>query len=225
MCGLRRFSVRNTAFFSCARPMNSTPSSGVNPARYSPGQVVLALASGEVHQRHLVLGGEPVDVRDEGLADRVHQRGRGELVPQVGSQEADHPERVLQPRLIHVEIHPVDALHLEVHVLIEDIRHRTRYRHRGLRSVGRAASRPTNRFERFIHRTGPPVTVAPLPPDRSPEPPAARLAGWGGAPLVVRQADRRQRVVVVIEPIEQFGGQGPGRPGARRSSWSPPSPE
>ena len=33
--------------------------------------------------------------------------------------------------------------------------------------VGRAASRPTNHFERFIHRTGTPVTVL-NPPDRSP---------------------------------------------------------
>jgi hypothetical protein len=30
---LRRFSVRNSEVFSCARPMNNTPSSPVNAAR------------------------------------------------------------------------------------------------------------------------------------------------------------------------------------------------
>jgi hypothetical protein len=75
----------------------------------------------------------------------------------VADEEALHPAAVGQPRLPHVEIHPVDRLHLEDHVIVEDIGDAARYGHSWLRST--AASRLTNRSMRFIHRTGPPVTV------------------------------------------------------------------
>ena len=80
------------------------------------------------------------------------------MVAAVGDEEASHPAAVGQPRLPHVEIHPVDGLHLEHRVIVEDIGDAARYGHRWA-PVGRAASRPTNRSERFIHRTGAPVTV------------------------------------------------------------------
>ena len=39
----------------------------------------------------------------------------------VGDEEALHPTAVSQPRLPHVQIHPVDRLHLKHSVIIEDI--------------------------------------------------------------------------------------------------------
>jgi hypothetical protein len=76
----------------------------------------------------------------------------------VTDEEAGHPAAVRQPRHPDVEIHPVDALHLDSHMIIEDVGDATRYGHHKLRS-GRAASRPTNRYRRFIYRIGSPVTV------------------------------------------------------------------
>jgi hypothetical protein len=47
---------------------------------------------------------------------------------------SSHPGRVLQPRLVDVEVQPVDALHLERDVLGQDIGDAAGYRHHKLRS-------------------------------------------------------------------------------------------
>src|SRR6266542_1997248 len=49
---------------------------------------------------------------------------------------------------IQVQVHPIDALDLQHHVLVEHFGHRAGYGHRGLRST-QARIRPTNRFGRF----------------------------------------------------------------------------
>jgi hypothetical protein len=90
-----------------------------------PGQVllqhvVLALALSEVHQRHIMGGHEVVQVGDERLGHLGHQRRRGVDEPAVADEERGRPTGVLQLRLIHVEIHPVDALDLERHVAGQD---------------------------------------------------------------------------------------------------------
>ena len=77
-----------------------------------------------------------MDVGDERLGHRVHQRGRGVVVAAVADEEALYPAAVGQPGLPDVEIHPVDRLHLEHHVIVEDIGDTARYGHRGLRSTG-----------------------------------------------------------------------------------------
>ncbi len=41
-------------------------------------------------------------------------------------KEIHHAPVVLQPRLIHIERHPVDALEFQSHMLIEDIGHGSR---------------------------------------------------------------------------------------------------
>ena len=76
----------------------------------------------------------------------------------VPDEEPRDTAAIGQPGLPHVEIHPVDRLDLEHHVIVEDISDCARYGH-SWAPVGRAASRPTNRSERFIRRTGVPVTV------------------------------------------------------------------
>jgi hypothetical protein len=58
------------------------------------------------------------------------------VVAAVADEEALHPAAVGQPGLPHVELHPVDGLDLEDHVIVEDIRHCARYGHSWLRSTG-----------------------------------------------------------------------------------------
>jgi len=151
--GLRRFSVRNTRVFSCARPTKSTPSPHGEPGQVLLRQVVLALPLREVHHSHLVLPAEPVDRGDEALGHRVHQRRGGERRPAVTTEEPDHPVHMLQTRLIDVEVHAVDRLDLQAHVPGQDICDAARYRHRQLRSPGRptTANHPPSGFNDGEH--------------------------------------------------------------------------
>jgi hypothetical protein len=80
-------------------------------------EVVLTLALGERHQLQPARGDETVDVGDERLGHRVHQRRRGIMKAAVADEEALHPAAIGQPGLPHVQIHPVDRLHLEDHVI------------------------------------------------------------------------------------------------------------
>ncbi len=66
------------------------------------------------------------------------------------------PATVGQPRLAYGEVHPVDGLHLEHHMINKDISDTARYGHQGSgRTGGQSANQP---LRRFIHRTGTPVT-------------------------------------------------------------------
>src|SRR5688572_25302271 len=97
-------------------------------------------------------------------------------------QIADQPRRVLQLRDIDVEIHPIDALHLEPHMLGQDISDGSRYGHDGLRSDGRPAGQLTATCGSY---TGP-VRRSRSPTDRSPPTTAGRRhdsSGWGEAPV------------------------------------------
>jgi hypothetical protein len=91
-------------------------------ARQEPlRQVVLTLALGEVHQFQPARGDETVNIGDERLGHRVHQRRRGVMKTAVADEKALHAAAVGQPGLPHVQIHPVDRLHLEDHVIGKDI--------------------------------------------------------------------------------------------------------
>ena len=111
---LRRFSVRNSVVFSCARPMNTTPSSpAVNGLELLVHHVVLALTLDEVDPRDVV---RPWRSGGSARTNRSVIAASG-AVEAIGSPSAagrSRPgRRVLQPRLVHVAVHPVDALHLE----------------------------------------------------------------------------------------------------------------
>jgi hypothetical protein len=107
---------------------------GLEPGEVVMGDVVLALTPGEVDHRHARVATEPVDRGDKPLSDRVHQRRRGERRSPVPTEEPDRPVHMLQPGLVDVEIHPVDALDLQGDVVIEDISDAAGYRHHKLRS-------------------------------------------------------------------------------------------
>jgi hypothetical protein len=108
----------------------------VEPGQELVGDVVLALALRKADQFQAAGGDEAVDVSDERLGHRVHQRGRGVVVAAVADEEALHPTAVGQPGLPHIQVHPVDRLHLEHHMIVEDIGDAARYGHPGLRSTG-----------------------------------------------------------------------------------------
>jgi hypothetical protein len=97
-------------------------------------EVVLALSLGELDHRHLMVTAEQVQAADEVLADRIEQRRRGVGRAAVAPQELHHAPDMLQPRLIDVQEHPIQTLHLECHVIIKDIADAAGYRHLKLRS-------------------------------------------------------------------------------------------
>jgi hypothetical protein len=99
------------------------------------GHVVLALARGEVHQGDPLRLDEGVDGGHEVLGHGVHE-GRGNEGPApVVLEEPNDARLVHQLGLVDVEVHPVDALDLQAHVVSEDIGGTSRYGHRRLRST------------------------------------------------------------------------------------------
>ncbi len=85
------------------------------------GQVVFALPLGEIDDRNVMISGEAIQTSDEVLADRFQQgRGRERVTPVV-AQERHHSLHVLQTGLVDVQVHPVDTLHLQDHVVCEDV--------------------------------------------------------------------------------------------------------
>jgi hypothetical protein len=88
-----------------------------------PGDVVLALPLAQVHQVQAVDRHVVVQVGHERVGDRFHQHRRG-VAPAALLEEVHHPRGVLQPRLEHVQQHPVDRLDLEHHVIGQHPRQR-----------------------------------------------------------------------------------------------------
>ena len=88
--------------------------------------VVFALALGEVDQRQVVGGGVVLDIGDELSGHRRDQRGRGDREPAVPHQVTGHLAGALQFGDEHVEIHPIDALDLELHMIGQHIMNRAR---------------------------------------------------------------------------------------------------
>ena len=74
-------------------------------------------------QRNAVQFDEPLHIGDESLADQLHQRRRRKRVTPMKSEEIHHALVILQPRLIHAEIHPIDTLDFQSVMFIEDIGH------------------------------------------------------------------------------------------------------
>jgi hypothetical protein len=109
--------------------------------------VVLALPLLEAHQIDALAVDERLDVANERLGHRRHRRRRGKsLAPMLAQEPHDAPYR-LQQRHVDVEVHPVDPLELQNHVITQDVRHRSCYRHRGLRSsTGPRAHRASSSY-------------------------------------------------------------------------------
>jgi hypothetical protein len=85
------------------------------------GDVVLALPLGEGDQGDLFLLDEVIDGGDEGRAHGRHESGGGEGLTAMETEEGGDPAIGLQPGLVGVEVHAVDAFDFESHVVLEDI--------------------------------------------------------------------------------------------------------
>ncbi len=85
------------------------------------GDLVLALALHEVHPRHLLVTGETTHRGAERVGDLPQRGGGRDRQPQLALHITQQPRRELQLRDINVAVHPLDALHLEHHVIGEDI--------------------------------------------------------------------------------------------------------
>src|SRR5262245_41485050 len=98
------------------------------------GDIVLALSLLEAHQIDALLRRELLDVADECLGHRSQRGGRCKGLAPVLAQVVDNASHSLQQLHIDVEVHPVDALEFQGHVITQDVGHRSCYGHRGLRS-------------------------------------------------------------------------------------------
>ena len=83
--------------------------------------IVFALPFGEVHPRDLLTLGEAVHRRGETIGNPGQRGSRGDRQAQLALHIPQQPAGVLQLRDVDVEVHPVDALHLERHMLGKDV--------------------------------------------------------------------------------------------------------
>jgi len=84
---------------------------------------VLALPLLKRDQRDLFGQRVLLDRRDEPFADRIHQRRRRERLPPMRFEEPRRSLGTLQPGYVRVEVHPIDPLQLEGHVLFQNLAH------------------------------------------------------------------------------------------------------
>ncbi len=106
-------------------PDEGTPSVPVKAARRSRAMSSF-LALDEVHPRHALVPSEATHRRAERVGDLGQRGGGSNRQVQLLVHAAHNPGRVLQPWDIDVEVHPVDALDLEAHMLSNDIGHGAR---------------------------------------------------------------------------------------------------
>ena len=114
------------------------------------GDVVLALTLLEGDQVDTVLGDEVLDVGHEASGHRVHECRRSERRSPVALEESHHAGLVLELGHVEVQVHAIDALDLQGHVIVEHFGHRTGYGH--FRAPVDMALTGNNRFGRFKAR-------------------------------------------------------------------------
>jgi hypothetical protein len=81
------------------------------------GDLVLALALAEAHQLEPLFLDELLDASYERLAHRRHRRRGSKALAAVLAQVPHHAPDVLQPGHVGVEVHAIDGLVLQRHVV------------------------------------------------------------------------------------------------------------
>ena len=109
------------AVFSCARPMNTTPSAAVKCSSCSCITSSLRCPLTKSTQGTRLTLAKRCTAAHERVGDLRQRCGRGDRQPQLPLDVTDQPSRELQLRNVDVQIHPVDALDLELHMLGKDI--------------------------------------------------------------------------------------------------------
>ena len=154
--------------------------------------VVLALAFREIDPRHAVVAGEPVHRGAERVGDLGQWCGGGDRQAQLPMYVGHQSRRVLQAGHIRIQIHAVNAVHREDHVLGHDIAEQIALPSSlgSDRTGGR--QRPTNRYDGSY--TGPDIRSRSHP-DRLEPPstdrPQACLVGLGRSPVSLSAMIRR----------------------------------
>ena len=156
--------------------------------------VVFALTLDEVDPRHTLIASEAAHRRTEAVTDRRQRRGRGDRQPQLAVHEPHQPRRVPQLRHVHVEIHPIDALHLEHHMIGQDIRHTARYRHHGLRSDGDLKANHTATSGSYTGPARRSRSTSRRPEPTHPNQPRHASSGWDTIPLGMFEQWRGEHV-------------------------------
>jgi hypothetical protein len=83
--------------------------------------VVLALSPHEVHPRHVLGLDEAMHRGHERIRDLPQRHRRRNRQAQLAVNVSDQPGGVLQARDVDIEVHPVNRLDLEHHMLSKDI--------------------------------------------------------------------------------------------------------
>ena len=100
------------------------PAGGRRPLQVRGHHVGLAVVLGELDPRDVVGLGEGGHRPAEPLPDLVEQRRGGNRQAQVLGHERDHLPAGLQDRHVGVEVDPVQALDVQLHMPAEDLIHR-----------------------------------------------------------------------------------------------------
>ncbi len=95
------------------------------------GHVILTLALLEMYDRHFFFSGKLLHVREKRFGDGVHQDTGGEPVAEVKPKKTGYSSSPLQSRHVDVEVHAVNAFHLQGDVLAENIGDGPWYAHLG----------------------------------------------------------------------------------------------
>src|ERR1700726_1189762 len=121
------------------------------PSQVFLRDVVLALPLLEGNQIDALVVDELIDVANKRFRHRCHRRRRGKTLAPMNPQVAHHGSHRLQMRDVDIQVHPVDRLDLQLHMLTQDFRHRSRYVHRGLRrSTGPRTHRASSSYNQGI---------------------------------------------------------------------------
>ena len=91
--------------------------SGLERRQVLMHHIVFALPPGEVNPRDVLTAREATDLRGEAVGDPGQRGGRGDRQAHLPLHVTQQPARVLQLRDVDVQVHPVDALHLERHMI------------------------------------------------------------------------------------------------------------
>ena len=136
--------------------------------------VVLAFALPEQHHRNRLSFPEGLHLGHEALTDGIHQRTRCKGISTMVPKETRHAPFALQLRNVDVEVHPIDALDLQGHMLSKDFRDAMWYAHIGSGSTPIPRDRSPPRRPISLARTAcssspstgasPPNYAAPIEP-------------------------------------------------------------
>src|SRR5580693_9281611 len=97
------------------------------------GHIVFALALAKLNHGNLLSFGKLFQGCHEHLADRIHQCAGGKLKAPVKAKERGYSLLPLELWDVHVQVHPVDSLHLQGDVLVEHFGNAAWYAHFRLR--------------------------------------------------------------------------------------------